>query len=133
MRVVFDTNIWVSFLIGKRLSLSQSVFKHPDIEIYYCAELECEYLDVTRRGKIRKYVDEKQIQRVHRLMVSTCHKCQKMIPVDFSIRDPKDLFLLSLAETVNADYIVSGDIDVLDLKWHKQTKMVTFAEFKALL
>lgn len=133
MRVVFDTNIWVSFLIGKRLLLSQSLFKRSDIEIYYCAELECEFFDVTRRGKIRKYVDEKQIQRVHHLMVSTCHKCQKLIPVVFSIRDPKDLYLLSLAETVNADYIVSGDTDVLDLKWYKETKTVTFAEFKALL
>ena len=133
MKVIFDTNIWVSFLIGKRLSLSQPLFKRPDIELFYCAELEYEYLDVTCRGKIRKYVDEKQIQRVHRLMVSTCHKCQKLTPIDSSIREPKDLYLLSLAETVGADYIVSGDNDVLNLKQHKRTKMLTFAEFNALL
>lgn len=133
MRVILDTNIWVSFLIGKRLSLSQPLFKHPDIELFYCAELEYEYLDVTRRGKIRKFVDEKQIQRVHCLMVSTCHKCQKLIPADSSIRDPKDLYLLSLAETVGADYIVSGDNDVLDLKQHKQTRIMTFSEFRKLL
>lgn len=102
MRVIFDTNIWVSFLIGKRLSLSQPFFKRPDIELFYCAELEYEY-------------------------------CQKLIPSDSSIRDPKDLYLLSLAETVGADYIVSGDNDVLDLKQHKHTKILTFSELRTLL
>jgi putative PIN family toxin of toxin-antitoxin system len=133
MRVIFDTNIWVSLLIGKRLSLSQSLFYRPDIEIYYCAELEREYLNVTHRGKIRKYVDEKQIQRVHRLIVSTCHKCQKLIPDNSLIRDQKDLYLLSLAKTVKADVIVTGDADLLDLKQYKETKMVSFAEFRTLL
>ncbi len=133
MKVVFDTNIWVSFLIDKRLSLSQSLFNRPDIEIYYCVELEREYLDVTQRAKIRKYVGDKQIQRVHRLMVSTCRKCQKLILVDSSIRDQKDLYLLSLAETIKADVIVTGDADLLVLKQHKQTKMISFVDFKALL
>lgn len=57
MRIVFDANIWVSFLIGKRLSVLQPLFKNPDIEICYCAELEQEFLEVSHRDKIKKYVD----------------------------------------------------------------------------
>lgn len=49
------------------------------------------------------------------------------------IRDPKDLYLLSLAESINADYIVSGDADLLDLKQHKQTKLLRLIEFRKFL
>lgn len=131
MRVVFDTNIWVSFLIGKRLSFLKSCFERLDIEVYYCFELEQEFLDVANRVKIKKYVDEKKVREAHRIMVNSCRKIQNIESVDSSIRDPKDLYLLSLAETVKADVIVTGDADLLVLKQHKQTKMMTFAEFKA--
>ena len=35
------------------------------------------------------------------------------------IRDPKDLYLLSMAESVPVDYIVSGDKDLTDLGEHE--------------
>lgn len=133
MRVVFDTNIWVSFLIGKRLSFLKSCFERPDVEVYYCFELEQEFLDVANRVKIKKYVDEKKVHEAHRIMVNSCRKSQNIESINSYICDPKDLYLLSLAETVNADYIVTGDADLLDLKQHKQTKMISFVDFKALL
>jgi len=133
MRVVFDTNIWVSFLIGKRLSFLKSCFERLDIEVYYCFELEQEFLDVANRVKIKKYVDEKKVREAHRIMVNSCRKIQNIESVDSSIRDPKDLYLLSLAETIKADVIVTGDADLLVLKQHKQTKMISFVDFKALL
>lgn len=48
------------------------------------------------------------------------------------IRDAKDLYLLSLSETVGADYIVSGDKDLLVLERHGQTKMIKLMDFKLL-
>lgn len=50
-----------------------------------------------------------------------------------AIRDPKDLYLLSLAETIGADYIVSGDADLTDLGQHKQTRILKLADFKAMM
>ena len=50
-----------------------------------------------------------------------------------NIRDPKDLYLLSLADSINADYLVSGDTDLLDLEQHHQTKMIKLSEFKSLI
>jgi predicted nucleic acid-binding protein len=37
--------------------------------------------------------------------------------------------LLSLADTVQADYIVTGDKDLLVLQVHNQTKIVTYNDF----
>ncbi len=74
MKIIFDNNIWISFLIGKRLSTLRSLFGRDDVEVYYCDELEQEFLDVSHRTKIQKYVSEEQVKRVHRLMEEFCHK-----------------------------------------------------------
>lgn len=49
------------------------------------------------------------------------------------IRDKKDLYLLSLADTIKANYIVTGDKDLLVLEKHNRTKIVTITEFMKLL
>ena len=50
-----------------------------------------------------------------------------------AIRDIKDLYLLSMAESIPADYIVTGDTDLLVLRNYKDTRIITFAEFVALV
>ena len=50
-----------------------------------------------------------------------------------AVRDPKDLYLLSLADTIGADYIVSGDADLTDLGQYNQTRILRLADFKAIM
>ncbi len=45
-------------------------------------------------------------------------------------RDPKDNFLLALAKDGDADYLITGDADLLVLKEFEKTKIVTLAEFE---
>mgnify|MGYP002622955052 CR=1 FL=1 len=126
MKVIFDNNIWISFLIGKRLSVMRHVFNRHDIEVCFCDELEHEFLEVAHRPKILKYVDEKQIERVHQLMIISCHR-EKTIKLSTTpVRDPKDVYLLALCDAIQADYLISGDADLLDLKNYNQTKIVDF-------
>jgi len=47
-------------------------------------------------------------------------------------RDPKDSFLLALAKDGNADYLITGDEDLLVLKKFGQTKIVKLNEFESL-
>ena len=133
MRIIFDNNIWISFLIGKRLSELRPVFSRTDVEIYYCDELEREFLDVAHRPKIQKYVNEQQIERVHQLMVCTCHHEAIASLVPTPVRDPKDVYLLSLSDAVKADYLVSGDSDLLELNEYNHTKIVDFETILGLL
>lgn len=133
MKIIFDNNIWISFLIGKRLAALRSAFSRLDVKIYYCDELEEEYLDVAHRPKILKYADEQQVERVHRLMVTMCHKAELAKLNSAPVRDPKDVYLLALSEAVKVDYLVSGDTDLLDLKEYGQTKIIDFEAFLSIL
>jgi len=44
-------------------------------------------------------------------------------------RDPKDNFLLSLSLDGNADFLLTGDKDLLDLSKFGETYIVTIADF----
>ncbi len=44
-------------------------------------------------------------------------------------RDPKDNFLFALAKDGNADYLLTGDKDLLDLKKFGKTKIITISKF----
>ena len=134
MRIIFDNNIWISFLIGKRLSALRSLFGRDDVKVYYCDELEHEFLEVSHRPKILKYVSEEQIVRVHRLMREFCQKADATINIKTdAVRDPKDFYLLSLADAIRADYLVSGDADLTDLQKHNKTRIVDFNTAISLL
>ena len=46
---------------------------------------------------------------------------------------PQDDFLLEIASAGDADYLVTGDEDLLVLKAIKRTRIIRLAEFRALL
>lgn len=47
-------------------------------------------------------------------------------------RDPKDNFLLALAIDSDANYIISGDNDLLTLKSFASAKIISYREFEAI-
>jgi putative PIN family toxin of toxin-antitoxin system len=44
-------------------------------------------------------------------------------------RDPKDNFLLSLSKDGKANFLITGDKDLLELKSFGTTKIITFTKF----
>ena len=48
-------------------------------------------------------------------------------------RDPKDDFLLGLAKKSSADYLVTGDKDLLDLKKYQNTEIITIDMFERII
>ena len=51
MKVILDTNIWVSFLLGKRLSILREIVEMEGLDIYVSEELIKELRDVVFRPK----------------------------------------------------------------------------------
>jgi predicted nucleic acid-binding protein len=47
-------------------------------------------------------------------------------------RDEKDNFLLSLARDAQADYLLTGDKDLLVLRTFEKTQILTIAEFRKI-
>ena len=80
----------------------------------------------------KKIVDEDDIIDTIRIINEFCKYTIVDKEAISPVRDIKDLYLLSLADIVQADYILTGDKDLLTLQYHNQTKIVTYNEFVAL-
>jgi putative PIN family toxin of toxin-antitoxin system len=132
MNIIIDTNLWVSFVIGKKLSVMRSLFTDPEIKIYVCNELLDEFGNVSSRLKIQKYITDDDVQETYKLIDQYCYYVPITKKADSFVRDKKDLYLLSLAETVFADFILTGDKDLLSLQSHNQTKILTYKEFTTI-
>ena len=130
MKVVLDCNIWISFLIGHQAQFVQQILTDTRFDVYVCEELLEEIHDVCSRPKIRTRINDEELDDFFRIIYAFCRMAKIERQAQSEIRDPKDLYLLSLAESIDADYIVSGDSDLLELQQHKQTKMLAFADFK---
>jgi putative PIN family toxin of toxin-antitoxin system len=111
----------------------RTLFTNSEIKIYVCDELLDEFADVSSRLKIRRYITDDDVQETYKLIDLYC-RCISINKKAISpIRDKKDLYLLSLAETISADFILTGDKGLLSLQSHNQTKIVTYKEFTTII
>lgn len=133
MKVILDTNIWVSFLLGHQTTLMRRILTDTRFDVYVCDQLIREIMDVTGREKIRKYVSINDITGLLSVIRAFCQNVNVEDNGKHHIRDPKDAFLLSLADAIGATYIVSGDKDLTDLKSSGETKIIKLADFKSMM
>ncbi|MBI5122628.1 putative toxin-antitoxin system toxin component, PIN family [Candidatus Roizmanbacteria bacterium] len=125
LRVVVDTNVLISGLVwqgnpGKVIKLWQEDKFTLFISPYILAEL-VNFLDRVNASQKEKEIiinqfKTKSIRMIPPKKVKVC-------------RDPKDNEILDLCLTSRADYLISGDKDLLILKFFKNTKILTPQEF----
>lgn len=131
-KVIFDTNLWISFLITKDYSFLDEYIENSDVKLIFSEELIQEFMEVVTREKFKKYFTDEDV----RYLFNTFDKFGILIKVTSDIdlcRDIKDNFLLNLAVDSKADYIVTGDKDLLEIKTIKKTKIITIRELKTRL
>ena len=133
MKVILDCNIWISFLLSRQDCLLRRMLMDARFDIYMCEELLTEIVNVARRDKIKKRVSETELQQLLKIIDAFCEKTTIEHIAESIIRDPKDLYLLSLAETIDADYLVSGDKDLTDLNQHLRTRIIKLVDFKLMM
>ena len=134
MKVIIDTNLWISFLIGHQTQVVRRMLTYVRFDVYVCERLIEEIRHVASRDKIRKRVTPADVEDLLSIIHAFCQFATIQLEVPQSaVRDPKDLYLLALAETIDADYIVSGDADLTDIGHYLQTKIVKLADFKAMM
>ncbi|MDX2188466.1 MAG: putative toxin-antitoxin system toxin component, PIN family [Bacteroidota bacterium] len=66
-------------------------------------------------------------------LLETIGEKTQITPTHFINRDPKDNFLLDLIDFSKADYLVTGDKDLLEHNPFKSAKILTPAEFEIQL
>ena len=126
--VIFDTNLWISFLIRRDLRFIDSFIKKGQIKLVFSEELLQEFITVSRRPKFRDYFSTSDIEDLLRFF----DMYGKLVKVTTSVsdcRDIKDNFLLNLAIDSKADYLVTGDSDLLELRKIGITEIITLKDF----
>lgn len=130
--LVIDTNVWISYLLTDTPEKYQIVFEHPECSIYICDELIDEIREVANRDKFRRFFTIESVdQLIHALeTIATNIRVDPEIQATDFLRDRDDAFLLVLAGAINADYLITGDKDLLILGRFGKTKIVTISQFR---
>jgi putative PIN family toxin of toxin-antitoxin system len=129
VKVIFDTNVWISFLIGKRLAKIKQHISNGQITIITTDQLLVEIKMVTSREKLKKYFPKESVSELIELLETISINIQ-IKPKHFISRDPKDNFLLDLIDFSKADYLVTGDKDLLSHHPFKTAEILTPSEFE---
>ena len=132
IKIVVDTNLWISFLLGKRLSLLKDSILNSKAIIYFSQELYDEILRVLKYPHISKIIPENDFLE----LISHFKDKVRFVTPNYifnECRDPKDNFLLDLAVSANADYLVTGDADLLDMKTFRKIKIISPVDFEKIL
>lgn len=130
-RIIIDTNLWISFLLTNDYSKLDKLFSDESIVLLFSEELLEEFIEVAGRPKFKKYFSIRHLES----LLGQIRLQGEFISVTSAInlcRDPKDNFLLSLAKDGQADFLITGDNDLLVLKKIDKTKILTFTEYLSL-
>lgn len=136
MRVVLDTNTVISGLFwrGKPFQVLE-LMRAGTITVYTSEAILEELLDVLKRPKFSKRLAILKVspqQVVNRFIewveVVEVGEVKKIV-----ISDPDDDQIIACARSVNADFIISGDADILDIEEKVKIPIVTSGEFLDIL
>ena len=132
-RVVFDTNIIVSALMFPK-SLPRKVIDQVDslgtILVSYDTMLELN--EVLTRKKFERYFSQEQRLNFIAKFFEKAEMVEILELVEIC-RDPKDDKFLELAVNGRANYLITGDQDLLVLNPFQETLIITVSQFLALV
>ncbi|OIO75352.1 MAG: putative toxin-antitoxin system toxin component, PIN family [Elusimicrobia bacterium CG1_02_37_114] len=128
-RVVIDTNIFVSALLGSKNCLTiRKSFLNGIFDIIISKALFDELIDVISRPKFNKIIEQQDIKEIAELLKTDADwvSPQEKILV---CRDPKDNPVLECAVAGKVNFIVAGDKDLLELKTFRGISILTPQKF----
>ncbi len=132
VKVVIDTNWWVSFLITKQKSQLTEVLYHSNIEIYSSEELKSEIFETIKDPSLSKYINPSTLKEFIECFPDAVLTIKIKSKVEIC-RDAKDNFLLALSKDAKADFLITGDKDLLILKKYGKTIILKLSDFIKLL
>lgn len=126
-RVVLDTNVLVSGLLG---GTAMEVIRHwrsGAFDLIVSEEIYSEYEQVLKRPRFK--LPEWIIRELLDYIQNKALWVEPHTSVGSVIRDPCDVKFLEAATAGHADWIVSGDKDLLDLGQFKSIPIISLREF----
>lgn len=117
MKIVIDTNVWVSAAIrlGPSHELIQKWMAGAEFELIMCPELFNELTEVlTTRVRLRRWISL-ELANSYLDLISTLVDLVTDPPrEEHGVRDDDDSYLVTLARMHGCEYIVTGDKHLLE-------------------
>jgi putative PIN family toxin of toxin-antitoxin system len=132
MRVVIDPNLLVSYLLTHRGPIAQILdvhLAHEDFTLLVCPQLLEELDRVLQYTKFQRYFNDETHLRFVALIAALGELVDIPDELPRVVRDPNDDYLIACALTGEADFIISGDKDVLDLKMVESIQIISARYF----
>lgn len=127
-RIIVDPNLWISFLISKDFKKLDQQIISGKIKIVFSLELLEEFLTVANRPRFKKFFSKSDVEQ----LLDLFDVYGEIVDISSSVqlcRDPKDNFLLALAADSKANFLITGDKDLLELKAFKKTAILTITDY----
>jgi uncharacterized protein len=135
MRGVFDTVILVRGLINPYSLCGRLLFDHSaSYELIVSSAIVAEYLRVVNRPELVRKYHEVETRDLHAIL-EIIAKATVVQPADTPAvcRDPEDDKFLAAAKAGNARFIITEDLDLLDLASYEGIQIVRTEAFLLVL
>ena len=130
VKIIIDTNLWISFLIGKDISfVIRDLLINQSVTIVMTEILQEEILAVASRPKFARHFAPEACKKLMAFLHNRC-KSYPLGDIPSRCRDPKDDYLLELARVAEADILVTGDKDLTAMQQFEHCRILTMAEFQ---
>lgn len=128
MKVVIDTNIFVSTFFGGKPRKIIELWKNRDIILCLSKEIIDEYIEVLQGLGLK---DEHELKELLGLFAESfnCVFTAKTPAINIVENDPNDNKFIECAVALNARYIFSGDKEVLKIKKYMDIQVVSPHQF----
>lgn len=130
IKVVFDTNVWISIFMEKTLKDEFSHVKE-NLTVYVTKDICLEVSKVLLYPKIAEILKKADIHEkdVLRIFAVNSRMVESKMKLHVLNEDADDNKILECALAAEADVIVSGDKHLLELGKYRKTRIQTPREF----
>jgi uncharacterized protein len=132
MKVVLDTNVWVSAWLWRGLPNSLiHLARREEIQICISESLFTELENTLSYKKLQKKIQSLNLTK-EQLLIGT-REITSIYPIPNlnvpELRDPDDIIVLATAIAGNAEVIITGDQDLLILQEYQNIQIMTAKNF----
>jgi putative PIN family toxin of toxin-antitoxin system len=128
-RLVVDANIWISTLLSPKFHARVEIVFGSEYNLLVSGQLFRDLERTMRKPYLVTHINRQGYDELVSLLRTDAELVDVRSIVEIC-RDSKDNFLLALAKDGNADYLITGDVDLLVMKEFEQTKIVTLSDFE---